>query len=239
MQLSRLSYPPLHQVRISPCKLHCYCLPAYGRCTSLCCRSWLCQVPLTWTKRPETLSFWVFLTRPLLQIHLHPVSCDHSRIESSLGTLSLNRLKLLQALRWRTLNLAPTGSPLPSEDCLFLKYVQKYSWCHSIYSWDFCIVAPHSSKKDLPVVVWFPGFVILVIFPQVRVLEASQRRLLHRKRLHVQWEWSDAPSGRWSYRRGHTIPSGCLRIPRRPKGSWQRHFKRRTLWVEFKTGGIS
>ena len=41
----------------------------------------------TWTKRPGTLSFWVFLTRPLPQIHLHPVSCDHSRIESSLGTL--------------------------------------------------------------------------------------------------------------------------------------------------------
>ena len=40
----------------------------------------------TWTKRPGTLSFWVFLTRPLPQIHLHPVSCDHSRIESSLGT---------------------------------------------------------------------------------------------------------------------------------------------------------
>ena len=41
----------------------------------------------TWTKRPETLSFWVFLTRPLLQVRLHPVSCDHSQIESSLGTL--------------------------------------------------------------------------------------------------------------------------------------------------------
>ena len=35
MQLSRLTYPPLHQVGISPCKLHCYRLPAYGRCTSL------------------------------------------------------------------------------------------------------------------------------------------------------------------------------------------------------------
>ena len=80
----------------------------------------------------------------------------------------LNHLKLLQALRWRTLNLAPTGSLLPSEDCLFLKYVQKYSWCHSVFS----IVAPPSSKKGLPV-VWFHGFVILVIFLQMTALEAS------------------------------------------------------------------
>ena len=55
---------------------------------------------------------------------------------------SLNHLKLLQALRWRTLNLAPTGSRLPSEDCLFLKYVQKHSWCRSIYSW--YLVSSHS-----------------------------------------------------------------------------------------------
>ena len=172
--------------RLCSCLVYCMLLSTkfefpHANCIAIACQhmgdvlhwSWLCQVPLTWTKRPETLSFWVFLTRPFLQIHLHPVSCDHSRIESSLGTLSLNRLKLLQALRWRTLNLAPTGSPLPSEDCLFLKYVQKYSWCHSIYSWDFSIVAPRSSKKGLPVVVWFPGFVILVIFLQMTALEAS------------------------------------------------------------------
>ena len=35
-----------------------------------------------------------------------------------------------------------------------------------------------------------------------------------------------------------TIPIECLRIPWRPKCSWQRHFKRRTLWVELQIGGI-
>ena len=106
-------------------------------------------------------------TRPLVTTHessLHWGRSDGGR---------LNHLKLLQALRWRTLNLAPTGSPLPSEDCLFLKYVQEHSWCHSIYSWYFSIVAPRSSKKGLPVVVWFHGFVILVIFLQMTALEAS------------------------------------------------------------------
>ena len=37
----------------------------------------------------------------------------------------------------------------------------------------FSIVAPRSSKKGLPVVVWFHGFVILVIFLQMTALEAS------------------------------------------------------------------
>ena len=156
MQLSRLTYPPLHQVRVSPCKLHCYRLPAYGRCTSLCCRSWLCQVPLTWTKRPETLSFWVFLTRPLPQIHLHPVSCDHSRIESSLETL-----------RWREPQPPEVTAGIKMADTQSCTYwlsaaVGRLSFSqvrseiqlgHSIYSWDFSIVAPRSSKKDLPVVV--------------------------------------------------------------------------------------
>ena len=96
----------------------------------------------TWTKRPGTLSFWVFLTRPLLQIHLHPVSCDHSRIESSLGTLRWREPQPPQATAG--IKIADTqpctcwlagpnkpGSPPPSEDCLFLKYVQKHSWCRS------------------------------------------------------------------------------------------------------------
>ena len=127
-----------------------------------------------WTKRPETLSFWVFLTRPLLQIHLHPVSCDHSRIESSLGTL-----------RWRESQPPEVTAGIKMADtqsCTYwlsaavgrLSFSQVRSEIQLVSFYLFMrFWYRRTSKKGPPVVVWFPGFVILVIFLQMTALEPS------------------------------------------------------------------